>query len=66
MSPSDPGAPPSPATVPPEVLAIAVALVVEWQAAEEAAASLATEPEPVSPWRWSGRRWERSTGHRWS
>jgi hypothetical protein len=51
MSPSDAK------RVPPEVLAIAVALAVEWQAAEAAEGAA---PEPASPWRWSGRQ------HRWS
>ena len=49
--------------VPPEVLAIAVALAAEWQAAEAAEGA---EPELPSHWRWSGRRWERPASHRWS
>ena len=54
MSPSEPE------RVPPEVLAIAVALAVQLQAAESAGAS------PASRWRWADRRWERDTSHRWS
>ena len=49
--------------VPPEVLAIAVALAVEWQAAEGADD---TPPDPPSRWKWAGRRWERAADHRWS
>ena len=50
--------------IPPEVLAIAVALAVAWQEAETAdGAPQETEP---SPWRWGGRRWERPAGYRWS
>ena len=55
MSPSEP--------VPPEVLAIAVALAAELLAAESAGS---TATEPPDPWRWSGRRWERPASHRWS
>ena len=59
MSPSEPGG------VPPEVLAIAVALAVEWQAAEaEAGGDIGAEAP--SPWPQAGRRWERATSHRWS
>ena len=63
MSPSEPSR-----EVPPEVLAIAVALAADWQAAEAAAATAAgaAEPEGPSDWRWSGRRWERPASHRWS
>ncbi len=46
--------------VPPEVLAIAVALALQWQATE------APPAEPPSRWRWADRRWERVTTHRWS
>lgn len=53
MSPSEP--------VPPEVLAIAVALAFELAAGEAPAPAGA-----VSPWRLAGRRWERTAGHRWS
>ena len=49
--------------VPPEVLAIAVALALEWQAAEGAGAPPA---EPPGRWRWADRRWERAASHRWS
>jgi hypothetical protein len=63
MSPSEAAGAPSAAAVPPEVLAIAVALALEWQSAEAAAG---VEPGPPSPWRWAGRRWERPAGHRWS
>ena len=59
MSPSEP----EPRAVPPEVLAIAVALAAEWQAAEGGADS---PPDPPSRWRWAGRRWERPADHRWS
>ncbi len=58
MSPSD--------TVPPEVLAIAVALAVVWQDAEADAMDGSQQPAEPSPWRWSGRRWERPTSYRWS
>ncbi len=51
--------------VPPEVLAIAVAMAAEWQAAEAAAGRDAGR-EPPKQWRWAGRRWDRPTGHRWS
>ncbi len=47
--------------VPPEVLAIAVALALQWQTAEPAAVA-----EPPSRWRWADRRWERAASHRWS
>jgi hypothetical protein len=53
----------SPSEVPPEVLAIAVALAAEWEAAE------AAEPLPEDPpsrWKWSGHSWERPASHRWS
>jgi hypothetical protein len=53
----------SPSDPPPEVLAIAVALAVAWQEARPAAER---ERADVSPWRWSGRRWERATSYRWS
>jgi hypothetical protein len=46
--------------VPPEVLAIAVALALQWQAAE------APPAEAPSRWRWADRRWERPASHRWS
>jgi len=49
--------------VPPEVLAIAVALAAEWQAAEGADEA---PPDPPSRWKWAGRQWERPAGHRWS
>jgi len=49
--------------VPPEVLAIAVALAAEWQAAE---AEEGPEPELPRPWRLAGRRWDRPVSHRWS
>ena len=49
--------------VPPEVLAIAVALAVELQAAESAGPAAAG---PASRWRWADRRWERAASHRWS
>ncbi|MGI8984992.1 MAG: hypothetical protein ACR2HM_10770 [Acidimicrobiales bacterium] len=49
--------------VPPEVLAIAVALAVQLRAAEAVRPAPA---EPPSRWRWAGRRWERATAHRWS
>ena len=52
-----------PSEVPPEVLAIAVALAAEWQAAEDAATPAG---EPPSRWKWSGRTWERPASHRWS
>jgi hypothetical protein len=50
----------SPSEVPPEVLAIAVALALQWEAAEPPA------PEEPSRWRWADRRWERVASHRWS
>jgi hypothetical protein len=53
----------SPSEVPPEVLAIAVALAIEMQAAESAGAPPAA---PASRWRWADRRWERPASHRWS
>ena len=53
----------SPSEVPPEVLAIAVALAVELHLAESAGPPPA---EPASPWRWAGRTWERDVSHRWS
>ncbi|HVL06661.1 MAG TPA: hypothetical protein VM388_11780 [Acidimicrobiales bacterium] len=53
----------SPSEIPPEVLAVAVALAVELQAAESAGPPPA---EPASRWRWADRRWERDTSHRWS
>ncbi len=66
---------PAPA-VPPEVLAIAVALAAQWQAAQwEAAqwqaaqweaASSVRPADPPSRWKWSGRTWERPASHRWS
>ena len=56
MSPSEP--------VPPEVLAIAVALAVAWQ--ESGAPEWEAAPSEPSPWRWGGRRWERPAGYRWS
>ncbi len=49
--------------VPPEVLAIAVALAAELLAAESAESPVPGAPDP---WRWSGRRWERPASHRWS
>ena len=52
MSPSDP--------VPPEILALAVALATVWEEA------VTEQPEEPSPWRWGGRRWERPTSYRWS
>ncbi len=55
MSPSE--------RVPPEVLAIAVALAVAWQEAEGGEAA---QPQEPGPWRWGGRRWERSGDYRWS
>lgn len=54
--------------LPPEVLAIAVALAVLWPGADAAAVTDrqgAATSEP-SPWRWGGRRWERPAGYRWS
>ena len=54
MSPSE--------QVPPEVLAIAIALAAVWQEAQ-APEGPAAEP---GRWRLAGRRWERTTGHRWS
>jgi hypothetical protein len=53
----------SPSHVPPEVLAIAVALAAEWQAAEEAESPPEDQPRR---WKWSGRTWERPASHRWS
>jgi hypothetical protein len=61
MSPSD--AFPASESVPPEVLAIAVALVALWP---EAALELESVPDQPSPWRTGARRWERATSHRWS
>jgi len=59
MSPSEP--------VPPEVTAIAVALVALWQAEEEAGAGVTSSGAgDAGPWRMSGRRWEHPAGHRWS
>ncbi|MDQ6726439.1 MAG: hypothetical protein M3066_09795 [Actinomycetota bacterium] len=58
MSPSEGG--------PPEVAAIAVALVAIWQAEERSAAEVMPPGERAGPWRLAGRRWERRTGHRWS
>ena len=55
MSPSE-----QPDRVPPEVLAIAVALAVVWQ---EAPSETPREPDL---WRWGGRRWERPASYRWS
>ena len=57
MSPSDSE------SVPPEVLAIAVALALEWQAAE---ATEQVRAEPPSRWKWEGRQWHRTADHRWS
>jgi len=57
MSPSEP--------VPPEVTAIAVALVALWQA-EEMAGADAVPPGEAAQWRLSGRRWARPAGYRWS
>ncbi|MDQ2826862.1 MAG: hypothetical protein M3Y04_07880 [Actinomycetota bacterium] len=57
MSPSEPA--------PPEVTAIAVALVALWQVEELAGVEVAPVAVP-SPWRMAGRRWERPAGHRWS
>ena len=56
MSPSE--------RVPPEVLAIAVALAVAWQ--EAGAPEGGMPPAESSPWRWGGRRWERPASYRWS
>ena len=56
MSPSEP-------PVPPEVLAIAVALAAVWL--EEGTAEVPEQAGP-SRWRWGGRRWERPAGYRWS
>ncbi len=52
--------------VPPEVLAIAVALAVSL--AEQAGAGQPGDAErrEPSPWRWAGRRWERPASYRWS
>ena len=55
MSPSEP--------IPPEVMAIAVALAV--LLGEDGAPGTA-EAAPPSLWRLSGRRWERPAGYRWS
>ena len=55
MSPSE--------QAPPEVLAIAVALAIEMQAAESAGPP---QDEPAGRWRWADRRWERAASHRWS
>ena len=53
--------------VPPDVLAIAVALAVALeQEAVTVAAGGAEPPAEPSRWRWSGQRWERPTDHRWS
>ena len=49
--------------VPPEVLAIAVALAVVWQ---EPAGPEGTPPQETSSWSWGGRRWERPASYRWS
>jgi hypothetical protein len=46
--------------VPPEVLAIAVALVLQFRVTAAAPA------ERTSRWRWADRRWERAASHRWS
>ncbi|HEX2047164.1 MAG TPA: hypothetical protein VHF27_05335 [Acidimicrobiales bacterium] len=54
---------PSERPVPPEVLAIAVALAVAWQDPAVPEEPAVREP---SPWRWGGRRWERPAGYRWS
>ena len=53
----------SPSEVPPEVLAIAVALAAEWQATE---AAEALPDDPPSRWKRAGRTWERPATHRWS
>ena len=53
----------SPSDVPPEVLAIAVALAIELQAAASAGSPPA---EAASRGRWADRRWERPASHRWS
>ena len=60
MSPSDP--------VPPEVLAVAVALVVaqDRQQAQEGAPVATGEAGEPAAWRWDGRRWERPASYRWS
>jgi hypothetical protein len=58
MSPSEPE------RVPPEVLAIAVALAAAWPDAD--AADVSPPARERSSWRWAGRRWERATSHRWS
>ncbi len=50
--------------VPPEVLAIAVALAVALQEVEEG--QVAAPERDASPWRWGGRRWERPASYRWS
>jgi hypothetical protein len=55
MSPSD--------GIPPEVVAIAVALAALWAEQDPDAGSPTQEPEP---WRLSGRRWGRPTDYRWS
>ncbi len=52
--------------VPPEVAAIAVALVAIWQADEHTGPEIGPPGERAGPWRLAGRRWERPTGHRWS
>ncbi|MDQ3898150.1 MAG: hypothetical protein M3326_13070 [Actinomycetota bacterium] len=58
MSPSEPE------RVPPEVLAIAVALAAVWPEAE----GVEVPPAAGAPssWRWGGRRWERPASYRWS
>jgi hypothetical protein len=60
MSPSDP--------VPPEVLAIAVALAVAQARRQPQVVAPVTTGEAGDPaaWRWDGRRWERPGGYRWS
>ena len=55
MSPSDP--------VPPEVLAIAVALATVWAESGEPEVRPSVDP---SRWRWGGRRWESPANYRWS
>ena len=52
-----------PSEVPPEVLAIAVALAAEWQATEDAES---LPEDPPSRWKQAGRTWERPATHRWS
>ncbi len=53
-----------PEGVPPEVAAIAVALVAIWQAEEQAAE--VAPPGDAPSWRLAGQRWERPAGYRWS